>query len=35
VLVTGPPDDVLTHPAVIESYLGNTVEIIARSGTRT
>jgi branched-chain amino acid transport system ATP-binding protein len=34
VLVTGSPDDVLTHPAVIESYLGNTAEIIARSGTR-
>jgi branched-chain amino acid transport system ATP-binding protein len=35
VLVDGPPDEVLSHPAVIESYLGNTAEVIARSGART
>jgi branched-chain amino acid transport system ATP-binding protein len=35
VVVDGTPDEVLTHPAVIESYLGTTPEIIARSGARS
>ena len=35
VVVDGPPHDVLTHPAVIESYLGTSAAVIARSGTRS
>ncbi|CAN5630174.1 hypothetical protein BH10ACT2_BH10ACT2_18710 [soil metagenome] len=34
VLVTGTPADVLAHPDVIESYLGNNVAARQRSGTR-
>ena len=32
VIADGRPSEVLAHPAVIESYLGNTAELIARSG---
>jgi ABC-type branched-subunit amino acid transport system ATPase component/sugar phosphate permease len=32
VLVTGPPTDVINHPAVIEAYLGTDEAAIARSG---
>jgi ABC-type branched-subunit amino acid transport system ATPase component/sugar phosphate permease len=32
VVTIGAPDDVLNHPEVVESYLGNTKEVIARSG---
>lgn len=32
VLVSGPPDDVLTHPAVVASYLGTDAAAIHRSG---
>ena len=32
VICEGPPDEVLTHPTVIDSYLGGSAEIIARSG---
>jgi branched-chain amino acid transport system ATP-binding protein len=31
-VVDGPPDEVVTHPAVVASYLGTTDEVIARSG---
>lgn len=34
VVTAGPPDEVLNHPAVVASYLGNTEEVIARSGAR-
>ncbi|MEO1056138.1 MAG: MFS transporter [Actinomycetota bacterium] len=34
VVTTGPPDDVLTHPDVVESYLGTSGAAIARSGGR-
>jgi branched-chain amino acid transport system ATP-binding protein len=34
VIAEGPCAEVLDDPIVIESYLGNTVELIARSGTR-
>jgi branched-chain amino acid transport system ATP-binding protein len=34
VLVEGTPSDVLGHPEVIESYLGNNTAAQARSGTR-
>jgi branched-chain amino acid transport system ATP-binding protein len=34
VVTIGPPDDVLAHPEVVASYLGNTQAVIARSGTR-
>lgn len=34
VIAEGPCADVLADPIVIESYLGNTVELIARSGNR-
>ncbi|MEA3055422.1 MAG: Branched-chain amino acid ATP-binding cassette transporter, partial [Actinomycetota bacterium] len=30
----GRPDEVLKHPAVVESYLGTSEEVIKRSGTR-
>ncbi|HZU80643.1 MAG TPA: ATP-binding cassette domain-containing protein [Acidimicrobiales bacterium] len=33
VIAEGPPDEVLTHPAVIASYLGTDETAIARSGT--
>jgi branched-chain amino acid transport system ATP-binding protein len=33
VIAEGPPQEVLVHPDVITSYLGNTQEVIARSGT--
>jgi branched-chain amino acid transport system ATP-binding protein len=32
VVTTGPPADVLEHPAVVESYLGTSGAAIARSG---
>ena len=32
VIATGPPDDVLAHPDVVESYLGTSSAAIARSG---
>jgi ABC-type branched-subunit amino acid transport system ATPase component/MFS family permease len=32
VIASGPPADVLEHPDVIESYLGTTSAVIARSG---
>jgi branched-chain amino acid transport system ATP-binding protein len=35
VVTIGAPDDVLNHPEVVESYLGNTKEVIARSGAVT
>ena len=34
VLASGAPADVLAHPDVIESYLGNNVAARQRSGTR-
>jgi branched-chain amino acid transport system ATP-binding protein len=33
VIATGRPADVLTHPLVIESYLGTSEAAISRSGT--
>jgi branched-chain amino acid transport system ATP-binding protein len=35
VIAEGPPDEVLSHPAVIASYLGTDESAIARSGTAT
>ena len=35
VIATGTCDEVLNDPMVVESYLGNTAELIARSGTLT
>jgi branched-chain amino acid transport system ATP-binding protein len=35
VVTDGAPDEVLTHPAVIESYLGTSAAVIARSGARS
>jgi branched-chain amino acid transport system ATP-binding protein len=35
VIAEGPPDDVLTHPTVVESYLGSSADILARSGPHT
>jgi len=35
VIAEGPPDEVLSHPAVIASYLGTDETAIARSGTAT
>jgi ABC-type branched-subunit amino acid transport system ATPase component/MFS family permease len=35
VVTDGTPDEVLTHPAVIESYLGTSAAVIARSGARS
>ena len=35
VLVDGPPDEVLHHPEVVASYLGDTEAVIARSGAST
>ena len=32
VIATGTPDEVLSHPAVIESYLGTDEAAINRSG---
>ncbi|MAT05062.1 MAG: ABC transporter, partial [Acidimicrobiaceae bacterium] len=32
VVTTGPPDEVLEHPDVVESYLGTSGAAIARSG---
>ena len=34
VVATGDPDDVLTDPAVVASYLGTDAAVIGRSGTR-
>ncbi|MGZ4717877.1 MAG: MFS transporter [Acidimicrobiales bacterium] len=34
-LVEGTPDEVLHHPEVVASYLGDTEAVIARSGTST
>ena len=34
VVATGPPDEVLAHPQVVESYLGTSSAAISRSGTR-
>ena len=33
IIATGTPDEVLSHPAVIESYLGTDESAINRSGT--
>ncbi|MEZ5208838.1 MAG: hypothetical protein R2690_18120 [Acidimicrobiales bacterium] len=33
VVTIGTPDEVLAHPEVVESYLGNTDAVIHRSGT--
>ena len=33
-LAEGPPSAVMTHPGVVESYLGSSAELIARSGAR-
>ena len=33
VIAVGPPDDVLVHPQVVESYLGTSSAAISRSGT--
>ena len=33
VVATGPPHEVLTHPQVVESYLGTSSAAISRSGT--
>jgi hypothetical protein len=33
--VEGAPEDVLHHPEVVASYLGDTEAVIARSGTST
>jgi branched-chain amino acid transport system ATP-binding protein len=33
VVVDGPPDEVVHHPAVVSSYLGSTEAVIARSGS--
>jgi ABC-type branched-subunit amino acid transport system ATPase component/predicted MFS family arabinose efflux permease len=33
VIAEGPPQEVLVHPDVVTSYLGNTQAVIARSGT--
>ncbi len=35
VICEGAPDDVMVDPAVVESYLGNTASLIARSGSRS
>jgi branched-chain amino acid transport system ATP-binding protein len=35
VISEGAPDDVMVDPAVVESYLGNTAAVIARSGSRS
>jgi branched-chain amino acid transport system ATP-binding protein len=35
VIAEGTPEDVLHHPAVIESYLGTEESVIARSGSGT
>ena len=32
VVTSGPPDEVLRHPRVIESYLGTREDVVARSG---
>jgi len=34
VIAEGTPDDVLTHPVVVESYLGSNADVLARSGAR-
>jgi branched-chain amino acid transport system ATP-binding protein len=34
IICTGTPDEVLTHPDVVSSYLGNSPDAIARSGAR-
>jgi branched-chain amino acid transport system ATP-binding protein len=34
VIAEGLPDEVLTHPLVIESYLGSNADVLARSGAR-
>jgi ABC-type branched-subunit amino acid transport system ATPase component len=33
VVTRGRPDEVLSHPAVVESYLGTSEEAIKRSGS--
>jgi ABC-type branched-subunit amino acid transport system ATPase component len=35
VITTGTPDEVLSHPQVIESYLGTNAATIARSGKKS
>src|SRR5207248_675862 len=35
IICTGPPNDVLSHPDVISSYLGSSPDAIARSGARS
>jgi ABC-type branched-subunit amino acid transport system ATPase component len=34
IVASGNPDDVVRDPIVVSSYLGNTEEVIARSGAR-
>ncbi|MFZ1307586.1 MAG: MFS transporter [Candidatus Microthrix parvicella] len=34
VITSGPPDEVLSHPEVVASYLGGSPEVVARSGRR-
>ncbi len=34
VITTGPPDDVLIHPQVVDSYLGTSEASVQRSGIR-
>jgi branched-chain amino acid transport system ATP-binding protein len=34
VIAEGTPDEVLTHPVVVESYLGTNATVLARSGAR-
>ena len=33
VIASGPPDEVVHHPRVVESYLGAAPEVVARSGS--
>jgi branched-chain amino acid transport system ATP-binding protein len=35
VITSGPPDEVINHPAVVASYLGDSDVAVARSGPRT
>ncbi len=35
VIAEGPSSEVLVHPDVVASYLGNNQDVIARSGSRT
>jgi branched-chain amino acid transport system ATP-binding protein len=33
VIASGPPEEVVRHPRVVESYLGAAPEVVARSGS--